>query len=117
VLSQLGAGAARVRLPSSVLTPVYFDLAGSSRDLYLGFRGTQGLTVRGAGTKKGHRFTGRLTYIIRDSYGFPPQDQLLGVGTEMRYLQVNCGSPAVHGGAHWFPDSITVSVPFRHRAG
>jgi hypothetical protein len=117
VLSQLAAGARHVRLPGSDLTPVYFDLAGSAHDLYLGFRGTQGLTVRGAGTKQGGRYTGRLTYVIRDSYGFPPQDQLLGIGTQMRYLQVNCGSPDFRGGARWFPDSITVSVPFRHAAG
>lgn len=117
VLSQLTADGRHVRLPGSDLTPVYFDLAGSAHDLYLGFRGTQGLTVRGAGTRKAGRYAGRLTYVIRDSYGFPPQDQLLGIGTEMRYLQVNCGSPDIHGGARWFPDSITVSVPFRHRAG
>ena len=60
-----------------------------------------------------HRFTGRLTYVIRDVYGFPPSDRLLGTGPAMRYLQVNCGAPEHAGGAHWFPDSITVTVPFR----
>ena len=60
------------------------------------------------------RLQGRLTYVIRDVYGFPPSDQLLGTGPAMRYLQVNCGAPEHAGGAHWFPDSITVTVPFRH---
>jgi hypothetical protein len=32
----------------------------------------------------------------------------------MRYLQVNCGNPPTPGGARWFPDSITITVPFRH---
>jgi hypothetical protein len=117
LLSQLRAGRSRVRLAGSALSLIRFDLTDSAQDLYFGFRGTQGLTVRGAGSKTGRRYTGRLTYVIRDSYGFPPQDQLLGVGTDMRYLQVNCGSPAIHGGARWFPDSITVRVPFRRRAG
>jgi hypothetical protein len=114
VLSQLRAGASHIRLPGSVLRTIRFVPPASSQDLYLGFRGTQGLDVRGTGTITGRRYTGTLTYVIRDSYGFPPRDQLLGVGTAMRYLQTDCGNPPVRGGAHWFPDSITVTVPFRH---
>jgi hypothetical protein len=30
----------------------------------------------------------------------------------MRYLQTVCGAPQHAGGAHWFPDTITVTVPF-----
>jgi hypothetical protein len=114
ILRQLRAGRTRVQLDRSLLQPVRFGVPGSSRDLYLGFRGTQGLDVRGTGTLAKHRFTGKITYVIRDVYGFPPSDRLLGTGPAMRYLQVNCGAPEHKGGAHWFPDSITVTVPFRH---
>ena len=114
VLSQLRAGRTRVRLAETSLPEIRFGLPGSSQDLYLGFRGTQGLDVRGTGTITRGRYTGRMTYVIRDSYGFPPRDQLLGVGTAMRYLQVNCGNPPYRGGAHWFPDSLMVTEPFRH---
>jgi len=114
VLRQLRAGRKRVHLDRPLLQPIRFGVPGSAHDLYLGFRGTQGLEVRGSGHVARHRFTGRLTYVIRDVYGFPPSDQLLGTGPAMRYLQVNCGAPEHAGGAHWFPDSITVTVPFRH---
>jgi hypothetical protein len=113
VLRQLRAGRTRVQLDRTLLQPIRFGVPGSAHDLYLGFRGTQGLEVRGSGHLARHRFTGRLTYVIRDVYGFPPSDQLLGTGPAMRYLQVNCGAPEHPGGAHWFPDSITVTVPFR----
>jgi hypothetical protein len=117
VLRQLRAGRTRVELDRTLLQPIRFGVPGSARDLYLGFRGTQGLEVRGSGHLAAHRFTGRLTYVIRDVYGFPPSDRLLGTGPAMRYLQVNCGAPEHAGGAHWFPDSITVTVPFRHPKG
>ena len=113
VLHQLRAGRTRVQLDRTLLQPIRFGVPGSARDLYLGFRGTQGLEVRGSGQLARHQFTGRLTYVIRDVYGFPPSDQLLGTGPAMRYLQVNCGAPEHAGGAHWFPDSITVTVPFQ----
>ena len=115
VLRQLRAGRTRVQLDRALLQPIRFGVPGSAHDLYLGFRGTQGLEVRGSGHIARHRFTGRLTYVIRDVYGFPPSDQLLGTGPAMRYLQVNCGAPEHAGGAHWFPDSIVVTVPFRHQ--
>jgi hypothetical protein len=121
ILSQLRAGASHVRLAGSPLRAIRFGVPASAQDpaqdLYLGFRGTQGLDVSGRGTMTGRRYTGTLTYVIRDSYGFPPRDQLLGIGTAMRYLQVNCGNPAGRGGARWFPDSMTVTVPFRHPKG
>lgn len=115
VLSQLRTGRSHVQLTEPALRTIRFALPASSRDLYLGFRGTQGLDVRGTGTITGHMYTGRLTYVIHDSYGFPPRDQLLGFGPAMRYLQVNCGNPPTPAGAHWFPDSITITVPFRHQ--
>jgi hypothetical protein len=34
----------------------------------------------------------------------------------MRYLQTVCGAPQHSGGARWFPDSITVTVPFSRPA-
>ncbi len=83
-----------------------------SSDLYWGFRGTQGLTVTGHGSLANGRWTGTLTYVIRDSYGFPVSDTLAGFGPPMRYLQTVCGAPQHSGGARWFPDSITVTVPF-----
>ena len=115
VRSQLKAGRSHVRLTGPALRTIRFAPPASSHDLYLGFRGTQGLDVRGTGTVTDRRYTGRLTYVIRDSYGFPPRDQLLGFGPAMRYLQVNCGNPPTPGGAHWFPDSIAVTVPFRNQ--
>ena len=81
-------------------------------DLYWGFRGTQGLTVTGSGSRKNRRYAGTLSYVIRDSYGFPASDTLHGFGAPMRYLQTACGAPRHPGGAHWFPDTITVTVPF-----
>lgn len=114
VLARLRAGQRHVQVTGSELTPPRFGSRGS-RDLYLGFRGTQGLTIRGSGRLSRGRYAGHLTYVIRDSYGFSAADRLLGVGTAMRYLQTTCGHPPVSGGAHWFPDSVTVIVPFRHR--
>jgi len=63
-------------------------------------------------TVLGGRYMGTLTYVIRDSYGFPVDDTLGGFGPPMRYLQTVCGAPRHAGGAHWFPDSVTVTVPF-----
>ena len=34
----------------------------------------------------------------------------------MRYLQTVCGAPRHAGGARWFPDTITVTVPFSRPA-
>lgn len=110
VARQLTAGATAVRLSAAQLTTVSFDSAGG--DLYWGFRGTQGLTVTGAGHRADGGYAGTLTYVIRDSYGFPAGDTLGGFGAPMRYLQTACGAPQHPGGAHWFPDTITVTVPF-----
>lgn len=111
ILRQLKAGKTRVRLPAAQLPTVVFESKDS--DLYWGFRGTQGLTVTGTGRRENGRYTGTLSYVIRDSYGFPARDTLRGIGTSMRYLQTVCGAPQYPGGARWFPDTITVTVPFR----
>ena len=108
VLGQLKAGRTRVRLPAGQLPTVAFE----SGDLYWGFRGTQGLTVTGTIHREHGGYAGTLSYVIRDSYGFPAADTLAGFGPPMRYLQTVCGAPQHPGGAHWFPDTITVTVPF-----
>ena len=107
---QLKAKVIHVRLSAGQLPTVLFG--SKSSDLYWGFRGTQGLTVTGSGTRKNGRYAGTLTYVISDSYGFPVNDTLDGFGPPMRYLQTACGAPQHPGGAHWFPDTITVTVPF-----
>jgi hypothetical protein len=112
---RLKAGDIRVQLSAGQLPTVLF--ASKSSDLYWGFRGTQGLTVSGSGRRENGRYVGSLTYVIRDSYGFPADDTLDGFGPPMRYLQTACGAPQHPGGAHWFPDTITVRVPFNRAAG
>jgi hypothetical protein len=107
---RLKDGDTRVRLSAGQLPTVLF--ASTASDLYWGFRGTQGLTVSGGGRDENGRYVGTLTYVIRDSYGFPADDTLDGFGPPMRYLQTACGAPQHPGGARWFPDTITVRVPF-----
>jgi hypothetical protein len=114
IAAQLRAGVTRVRLSAAQLPTVVFG--SQSSDLYWGFRGTQGLTVTGSGHRGTGRYAGVLTYVIRDSYGFPADDTLGGFGAPMRYLQTACGAPRHAGGAHWFPDTITVTVPFSRPA-
>ena len=114
ILSQLKAGRTRVQLTAAHLPTVAFE--STTTDLYWGFRGTQGLTVTGSGSRENGRYVGTLSYLIRDSYGFPVSDTLDGFGPPMRYLQTVCGAPGQPGGAHWFPDSITVTVPFSQPA-
>jgi hypothetical protein len=111
---QLKDGDTRVRLSAGQLPTVLF--ASTASDLYWGFRGTQGLTVSGGGRRENGRYVGTLTYVISDSYGFPADDTLDGFGPPMRYLQTVCGAPQHQGGARWFPDTITVRVPFNPTA-
>ena len=114
ILRQLKAGKTRVQLSAAQLPAVAFESKDS--DLYWGFRGTQGLTVTGRGSRENGQYAGTLSYVIRDSYGFPVGDTLDGFGPPMRYLQTVCGAPRHTGGAHWFPDTITVTVPFNRPA-
>jgi hypothetical protein len=114
ILRQLKAGRAHVRLSAAQLPTVAFESRAS--DLYWGFRGTQGLTVTGSGRRENGRYVGTLSYVIQDSYGFPFGDTLEGFGPPMRYLQTTCGAPQHAGGARWFPDTITVTVPFSRPA-
>jgi hypothetical protein len=114
IAGQLRVGPRHVELAAAQLPLVAFESAGS--DLYWGFRGTQGLVVTGSGLRVRGRYTGILKYVIRDSYGFSAADTLAGFGPPLRYLQTVCGAPRHAGGAHWFPDSITVLVPFSEPA-
>jgi hypothetical protein len=114
ILSQLRAGHAHVGLSAAQLPLVAFDSPDS--DLYWGIRGTQGLTVTGRGRLEHGRYVGTLSYVIRDSYGFPATDTLAGFGPPMRYLQTACGAPGFAGGAHWFPDTVTIPMPFNQPA-
>ena len=101
ILSQLKAGKTDVRLSGAQLPTVAFESKNS--DLYWGFRGTQGLTVTGSGSRENRRYTGTLTYVIRDSYGFPATDALHGFGSPMRYLQTACGAPQHRGRSSLVP--------------
>jgi hypothetical protein len=114
IVNQLKAGNLQIQLSAPPLATI---VLGFTRDLYYGFRGTQGLEVTGSGNVTDKNYIGSLTYVIEDSYGFAPHDTLLGVGTAMRYLQTVCGNPPTSGGAHWFPDTITVTVPFNYSIG
>jgi hypothetical protein len=112
---QLKAARTHVKLSAAQLPTVAFESQAS--DLYWGFRGTQGLSVNGSGHRAHGRYAGTLTYVIRDSYGFPATDTLSGFGPPMRYLQTACGAPQHAGGARWFPDTITVTVHVSWPAG
>lgn len=114
ILSELKAGRIHVKLSAAQLPSVAFESRAS--DLYWGFRGTQGLSVTGTGHRENGRYTGTLSYVIRDSYGFPASDTLHGFGPPMRYLQTACGAPQHPGGARWFPGTITVTVSFNRPA-
>lgn len=115
VLSQLNSGITQVQLTNSTLRTVTLT---ATPDLYYGFRGTQGLIVAGQGEIVGGNYVGTLTYTIEDSYGFSKADAKESLKFRlMRYLQTNCGKPPHKGGAHWFPDSITVTVDFNEPVG
>ena len=121
-----GEAPAQIRFDRGFLLAVRpsFDSLARDPDLYLSFRGTQGLSIRGAGRvylpahpdRTGHT-SGRLTYTISDVYGFgsEPQFRLFGhpVGPDLHYLQTTCGAPAHKDGAHWFRDAVIVTTRFR----
>ncbi len=114
LVGRLDQGQTRIDLDQAqgVLATIDFTDPSIS-DLYLAFRATQGLDVTGVGAVVGADYVGELTYVIRDAYGFGVHDYLSGIGAEMRYLQTTCGAPFYPGGAHWFPDSVTVTVALR----
>ena len=111
VLEKARKGQVNFTVASSTLQPPYFGLSGDL-DLYWSFRGTQGVDVSGSVQRDGSRFKGSITYVIRDSYGFRNDEGFFGADKAARYLQTTCGAPYFPGGARWFPDSVTVTVPF-----
>lgn len=101
---------------SPAVVPTYLN---SPSDLYWAFRGTQGITISGSGSLVNGVIIGTLKYTILDSYGFTVADANnlpFGSGLAMRYLQTNCGYPHNKKGAHWFPDSITLTEAFSRPA-
>ena len=124
--SHRGTSPVHIKLDRTFLLAVRPDFDNLSRDpdLYLSFRGTQGLLVRGTGRaylpaqpeQTGH-IAGRLTYTISDVYGFSSETQfrILGhpVGPDLHYLQTACGAPAHRDGAHWFRDTVLLITHFR----
>lgn len=110
---ELNHGRRRVTLGPPVLQRIVLD---EPLDLGLSFGGTQGLDITGHGRLVRRHYTGTLTYTVRDSYGFTTSDHFHGVGDDMRYLQTVCGQPPHTGGAHWFPDSVRLTVRFSLRA-
>jgi hypothetical protein len=110
IATQLKHGNKKITLAAPPLNRIGLYSPG---DLHWSFGGTQGLDVTGSGKLVGGSYTGTLTYTIRDSYGFSVNDHFYKhIGDDMRYLQTNCGNPPQKGGAHWFPDSVTIVVPF-----
>jgi hypothetical protein len=75
-----------------------------------------GAPVPGSGVRENGTYTGTTTYVIRDIYGFYAKSKFLGVGPQMHYLQGTCGAPSCKGRARWFPDSVTVTIPFSQPA-
>lgn len=110
IIGKLKAGISAISVPTSVLQPPAFSTAAT--DLYWAFRGTQGLSITGHGQLQNGRYVGSLLYVIADTYGFKTPNDLGPFGAAMRYLQTACGAPQYKGGAHWFPDTISVVVPF-----
>lgn len=111
VAQKARAGGSSLTLARSSLRPIAFPPTGD-KDLFWSFRGTQGLDVNGNIQRDGSRFEGTIVYVIRDTYGFGDNDKFPIVGDEVRFLQTTCGAPDFPGGAHWFPDSVAVTVPF-----
>jgi hypothetical protein len=115
VVSALNQGENKVALTQPPLQDIPLYLPN---DLEYSFGGTQGLQVSGTGHLVNGHYTGTLTYTLKDSYGFSTNDHFVGdIGDDMRYLQTNCGAPQTPGGALWFPDSVTINVPFSLAAG
>jgi hypothetical protein len=115
LVNALNQGENTVTLAQPPLQKISLNLPN---DLEYSFGGTQGLQVSGTGRLVDGHYTGTLTYTVQDSYGFSTNDHFVGnIGDDMRYLQTNCGAPQTPGGALWFPDSVTINVPFSLTAG
>ena len=104
---------------SSPLTLLNFSDRSHFPDLYWAFRGTQGLGVSGSVTEANGHYSGKLTYTIYDTYGFPANQTnsvMARVTGDMNYLQTHCGWPK-YSAPRWFTDTLSVTVPFNRAAG
>ncbi len=102
---------------TSVMQNPDFSNSPSTSEPRLAFGGTQGLDISGSGKQKNGYYVGTITYVIRDIYGFYAKMKFLWYGPMMHYLQGTCGAPSYPDGAHWFADSVTVTVPFKQPVG
>jgi hypothetical protein len=103
---------------SSPLTLLNFTDRSHYPDLYWAFRGTQGLGVSGTVTEDNGHYSGKLTYTIYDTYGFPANQAnsvMARVTGDMNYLQTHCGWPK-YSAPRWFTDTLSVTVLFNRAA-
>lgn len=116
IAEQLAITAARnqsIQVPAGVNTVHALGFVNVLEpDLDFAFGRTHLITVKGSGSLVGTSYTGSLTYVVSESYGFSKDNTLLGIGTAMRYLQTTCGYPYYPAGAHWFTVSVSFTVPF-----
>jgi hypothetical protein len=129
VREELAGGTTSITVPASQgysptnqrpLVLMNFDDVVNFPALYWAFRATQGIKVTGTIKDHGGKYTGQLTYVISDTYGFRNNDssRLTGPFTRaMNYLQTNCGHPKYAAGPLWFSDSVTVPVKFSAPGG
>jgi hypothetical protein len=123
VLGQAVGGATQINVPTSAGLLHTLGFTGvaplSELDLHWALRYTHGITLQGSGTVQGDDYSGSLTYVISESYGFNTGNTLeyagIQFGSAMRYLQTVCGAPYYPGGPHWFPVTIAVTVPFEFK--
>ena len=124
VRQQLAKGITNISVPTNPgyspsterpLVLMNFNNVADFPSLYWAFRATQGIRLTGTLRDQGGKYTGQLTYVISDTYGFRANDssRLTGPFTRaMNYLQTNCGRPKYGTGPLWFSDSLTVPVKF-----
>jgi hypothetical protein len=129
IREELAGGTTSITVPASQgysptnqrpLVLMNFDDVVNFPALYWAFRATQGIKVTGTIKDQGGKYTGQLTYVISDTYGFRNNDssRLTGPFTRaMNYLQTNCGHPKYAAGPLWFSDSVTVPVKFSAPGG
>jgi hypothetical protein len=113
----LDSGQQTADVTSVLYNPDFSQKFRASLATQAAFGGTQGLDVSGSGYQVNGSYVGTITYVIRDIYGFYAKSKFFGLGPEMHYLQGVCGAPWYPGGAHWFPDSVTVTIPFDQPVG
>jgi hypothetical protein len=124
VRQQLAKGITNISVPANPgysptsqrpLVLMNFNNVVDFPSLYWAFRATQGIRLTGTLRDQGGKYTGQLTYVITDTYGFRADDtsRLTGPFTRaMNYLQTNCGRPRYGTGPLWFSDSLAVPVKF-----